>query len=43
MKCVKKDNVVKRVSDILAKQLVEKEGYTYCSKSAWKNKGGRLK
>lgn len=45
MKCVKKEDgkgVVRRVSDSLAKQLIEKEGYIYCPKNEWKALG-RLK
>lgn len=38
MKCVKKNNEVKRVSDSVAYYLVNKsEGYGYCSKEKWKD------
>lgn len=46
MKCVKRtkgnESSIKRVSNDLAKHLVEKEGYNYCPKIEWKN-SGRLK
>lgn len=35
MKCVKKDEVIKKVSDQLALELSQK-GWTYCPKSEWK-------
>jgi len=40
MKCIKKENEVKRVKDIDAFKMV-KEGWEFCKKSEWKN-GGRV-
>lgn len=36
MKCVQKDNRVKRVPDSEARKLVEDEGWKYVPKSTWK-------
>lgn len=36
MKCVKKNDQVKRVDDETARTLVDKKGFSYCSKSEWK-------
>ena len=38
MKTVKKNDVVKRVSDDKAYDLVHKEGYSYCPKSKSESK-----
>lgn len=38
MKCVKKYEIIKRVSDNIAENLVAKEGWTYTSKKSWKEK-----
>lgn len=34
-KCIKKQNDRKRVSNTEAKNLVEKEGWKYCTKTEW--------
>ena len=36
MKCVKKYEIIKRVSDNIAADLVANEEWAYCSKKAWK-------
>ena len=38
MKCIKKDEVIKRVKDDVAKLKVEENGWSFCSKSEWKTK-----
>jgi len=40
MKCIKKENEVKRVKDETAFRMV-KEGWSFCKKSEWKT-GGRV-
>lgn len=37
MKCVKKDEVIKRVSDQIALDLTTNKGWSYSSKGAWKS------
>ena len=34
-KCIRKGNEFKRVSNVEAKRLVEKEKWKYCTKSEW--------
>lgn len=38
MKCVKKGEQIKRVSDSQAIELVEKHNWNYCPKHEWKTK-----
>lgn len=38
MKCVIKDEEVRRVKNDLAEKLVKEEGYSYCKKIVWKDK-----
>ena len=38
MKCIKKEGVIKRVKDDVAKIAVEENGWKYCPKSEWKEK-----
>lgn len=36
MKCVKKNNEVRRVPDLTAYEMVKKDGWTLCMKREWK-------
>ena len=36
MKCIKKDNLIKRVADNIAVDLVENKGWSFTSKKDWK-------
>jgi len=38
MKCVKRNDKIKRVKDKEAYELVEAQGWKYCPKSEWKEK-----
>jgi len=38
MKCVKKNETIKRVKNDVANIAVEKDGWSFCPKSEWKSK-----
>jgi len=40
MKCIKKGDDIKRVDDSRASAMVD-QGWTYCKKSEWKEKGSK--
>jgi len=36
MKCIKKDETIKRVANNIAEDMVVNKGWTFCSKKTWK-------
>lgn len=40
MKCVKKGEVIRRVSNIKAIDMVDNKGWNYCPKHEWKEQEG---
>jgi hypothetical protein len=43
MKCVSKDNEIKRVSNENAEDLVNNKGWSFCSKKCWKLEARNIK